>query len=120
MRSPSLSFVTANAQSIQKTETINRLLKKQVGRQRSKLSSSTTNPNNQSKFDEEGDALPDIVEVVPLVPTRLRWVSSIRSGEYVASLGVPVGMEEWKGETRGYPGPRPPLKTRRLERAVVA
>lgn len=106
----------------QKTETINRLLKKQVGRQRSKLSTTTTNPNNQSKTGDDdgiiGDFPATTAALAPFLPTMVRYISSTRGDAYSATFAVPVGMGEM---TRGpsvatgnYPGPRPPLKTRRL------
>lgn len=46
----------------------------------------------------------------------------MKSGEYIEMIGVPVGRKELGGGIieagKGYPGPRPPLKTRRLERVV--
>ncbi|KAK4703303.1 Ino eighty subunit 2, partial [Phenoliferia sp. Uapishka_3] len=104
----------------EKTETINRLLKKQVGRQRSKLSTSVVNPNNQSKADgDDGDnTLPQTTVAYiapPAIPTMVRWTSSIKSGEYKAEFAVPLGMGELvKSAHKGYPGPRPPPKTRRV------
>lgn len=57
-----------------------------------------------------------------------RWISSIKSGEYKSVMVLPVGRSELgkggggesgSGKGMGYPGPRPPLKTRRFEKSVV-
>lgn len=116
----------------QKTETINRLLKKQVGKTtgkskgKSKLSSTTTN-NQSGGGTEDGDDAPGATPAFvapPAIPTTSRWVSSIKSGEYSVVLALPPGppmrRELGGGEAPKepvYPGPRPPLKTRRLARA---
>lgn len=59
--------------------------------------------------------MPEVYVPPPVVPRMLRWTSSVRSGEYVTSLAVPVDNGEMAAApARPYPGPRPPLKTRRL------
>ncbi|GAA5912011.1 PAPA-1-like domain-containing protein [Sporobolomyces salmoneus] len=92
-----------------KTETINRLLKKQVGKAptpsasaaqakkagKSKLSKSITASGDGS--DEEGgeQGAPVVEEPVQVFvkPSVARWVSSIREGEFKFSYSVPEGRE---------------------------
>lgn len=108
---------------MQKTDTINRLLKKQVGRQKSKLSTVSTPQDSGPKPLASARAAQ--LPMLPAIPTRYHYLSSTKSGEYVALLGIPVvDMTERRflaGQIAPaeivYPGPRPPLKTRRFAKA---
>jgi Ino eighty subunit 2 len=100
----------------QKQETINRLLKKQVGRNKS--------GSKKPGHDTGGTSTPQQHQAVaPVVlPTMFRYVSSIKSGEFVTSYSTPIGQEAKLERVRAvvqYPGPRPPPVTRRLDRQAA-
>jgi hypothetical protein len=113
---------------VQKQETINRLLKKQTGkgvgrgngRAKGKKSGAAT-----PALDDDGAETPVPVIAVPVLPPPppigYRHVSSIRSGEFGVVLRVPLGKEDRFAPrtAAGYPGPRPPLKTRHLTAAAA-
>ncbi|GAA5829840.1 hypothetical protein JCM5353_003429 [Sporobolomyces roseus] len=93
----------------EKTETINRLLKKQVGKApstnptskkagKSKLSKSINADGSEEGGDGEGEGIEEIgrqeEEVKVFVkPSVARWVSSIKSGEFAYTYSVPEGRE---------------------------
>lgn len=96
----------------EKTETINRLLKKQVGKAPStNPSTSTSKKAGKSKLSKSfnadgseeggGEGEGEIDEVarqeeevkVFIKPSVARWVSSIKSGEFSYSYSVPEGRE---------------------------
>ncbi|SCZ97347.1 BZ3500_MvSof-1268-A1-R1_Chr4-2g07153 [Microbotryum saponariae] len=106
----------------EKTETINRLLKKQVGRQNNRGGKASAKnagqPNNLSHADAVGPRTPGATLEAARPPTGLRWVSSIKTGEFKNVLMLPVGIVEGFGADpkvfKGYPGPRPPPQSRDL------
>lgn len=113
----------------EKTETIDRLLKKQIGKKSggsSRLAAATKVVRDDSTgLVTSGDAASD----APVrIPTMFRWVSSIKDGQYKELWNVPVELEnkfswpERKIQESGqqppevkYPPPRPPPKTRMLK-----
>lgn len=123
----------------EKTETIDRLLKKQIGRKSggggSRLAAATKVSREDQNFtmaiptgvDAEGNPIPTDATPVRL-PTMFRWVSSIKDGVYKELWNVPLNLEgkfDWPNnkieetnqlppETR-YPPPRPPPPTRMLK-----
>jgi Ino eighty subunit 2 len=125
----------------EKTETIDRLLKKQIGRKSggggSRLAAATKVNRDDPHFsavvstsgavDENGNPISD--DGVPVrLPTSFRWISSIKDGEYKELWNVPLSLEDkftWpekKIQETGqqssevkYPPPRPPPVTRMLK-----
>lgn len=99
----------------EKTETINRLLKKQVGKAptpsaaaanakkagKSKLSKSITADGSEEGDEGEGEGEQQVEEPVVEVfvkPSVARWVSSVRDGEFKFTYSVPEGRELVKGD----------------------
>lgn len=110
----------------EKTETIDRLLKKQIGKKSdggtSRLAAATKVVREDIDVNGSADGAP------ARVPTMIRWVSSIKDGQYKELWGVPVELEtkyQWpeksiqetgqKPPEVHYPPPRPPPKTRMLK-----
>ncbi|WAQ91073.1 hypothetical protein PtA15_13A474 [Puccinia triticina] len=107
----------------EKTETINRLLKGQVG----KAKGSTKTAGRPIDTTEENANQVVKVQAATPLPTMIRRFSSIRSGEYVASLSIPSSiLKEHEDHIFFsptskvvYPPPvRPPPKTWRLVNGV--
>lgn len=114
----------------EKTETIDRLLKKQIGKKSggggSRLAAATKVVWDESTgLVTSGDAGN---EAPVRIPTMFRWVSSIKDGKYKELWNVPLDLEskftwpERKIQESGqqpvevrYPPPRPPPKTRMLK-----
>lgn len=114
----------------EKTETIDRLLKKQIGKKSggggSRLAAATKVVRDESTgLVTNADGA---VDVPARIPTMFRWVSSIKDGQYKELWSVPVDMESrfsWpdkKIQETGqqpplvhYPPPRPPPKVRMLK-----
>lgn len=104
----------------QKQETINRLLKKQTGKKGGKRGTGgTATPANEDDSKATGTSTPALLPAAvrpPPIPIGYRHISSTKSGAFGYVLAVPTGKEAafvTKVAT-GYPGPRPPLKTKRL------
>lgn len=113
----------------EKTETIDRLLKKQIGKKSGGGTSriaAATKVTRDDAVDANGNAIPG----APVhVPTMIRWVSSIKDGQYRELWNVPVELEgkyTWPEKTKiqetgqappavHYPPPRPPPPTRMLK-----
>ncbi|CAD6586499.1 MAG: hypothetical protein CYPHOPRED_003561 [Cyphobasidiales sp. Tagirdzhanova-0007] len=134
----------------EKQETIERLLKKPIGR---RGGASTSRIAAATKVDRSSTALvlpimggvaedgqviaPSelALHVQATLPTLFRWISSTKDGDYKEIWGVPIGSEEqfqWPvtagpkvkemdGLTSGviYPPPRPPPRTRLLEKVAA-
>ncbi|KAA1068661.1 hypothetical protein PGT21_017694 [Puccinia graminis f. sp. tritici] len=107
----------------EKTETINRLLKGQVG----KAKGSTKTAGRPIDTTEDNTNQVVKAPAVPVLPTMIRRVSSIRSGEYIASLNIPSSiLKEHEdhfllrpSSKVVYPPPlRPPPKTWKLVNGV--
>jgi len=115
----------------EKTETIDRLLKKQIGKKSggggSRLAAATKVVRDESTglVTTGGDAAS---EAPVRIPTMFRWVSTIKDGHYKELFSVPVDLEgkftwpEQKVQESGqqppevrYPAARPPPKTRMLK-----
>jgi len=108
----------------EKTETINRLLKGQIGkagRGSSKATGGAIDPAEENSSQVVKAPAP------PPLPTMIRSISSIRSGEYVASLSIPASLLKdhedhfaVKPATKVvYPPPvRPPPNTWKLVNGV--
>ena len=97
---------------MQKQETINRLLKKQVGKVKK-----GTKKSDDAEGDEDSNVpTAPVTPPPPAIPTMYRWVSSIRQDNYTSLLAIPLSKIEVYQSLKApsYPGPRPPPKTRRL------
>ncbi|KAH8915927.1 hypothetical protein BT69DRAFT_831559 [Atractiella rhizophila] len=107
----------------EKQETINRLLKKQVGKSASRKSGMGTEAEDDRGGKSQRVFVPQ--------PKSYRYIASIKSGEYKATLSAPTGWEQRlsasklvqvleDGPKPGqiiYPPPRPPPETRRFLKA---
>lgn len=110
----------------EKTETIDRLLKKQIGKKggggTSRIAAATKVVRDDGLDENAAPGAP------PRIPTMFRWVSSIKDGQYKELWNVPVDLEnrfswpEKKIQETGqaapevrYPPPRPPPPTRMLK-----
>lgn len=125
---------------MQKQETIERLLKKPIGRRSgastsriaaaTKVDRSAINLPVAGGVDASGQAV-SVATAPAVLPTMFRWISSIKDGEYKETWAVPMSLEDrfaWpsrsgtdsaeaKAAQITYPGPRPPPKTRLLNKA---
>ncbi|PLW23181.1 hypothetical protein PCASD_14839 [Puccinia coronata f. sp. avenae] len=108
----------------EKTETINRLLKGQIGKAGR---ASTKTAGGAIDTAEENANQVVKAPAPPPLPTMLRTISSIRSGEYVASLSIPSAILKNQQDhfvlssspKVVYPPPvRPPPKTWKLVNGV--
>ncbi|GAA5944860.1 PAPA-1-like domain-containing protein [Sporobolomyces koalae] len=105
----------------EKTETINRLLKKQVGKAPSTTAASTAKKAGKSKLSksitadagsgDEEDERPVVEEPVKVFikPTVARWISSIKDGEFRYSYSVPEGREIRSTRAAQAAAPEPKL-----------
>lgn len=104
--------ILANSNMQQKQETINRLLKKQVGKAKKNAKKS----DDADGDEDSGVPTAPVTPPPPTVPIMYRWISSTRDGNYASILAVPLSKTEEYQTIRAptYPGPRVPLKTRKL------
>ena len=120
----------------EKQETIERLLKKPIGKKSgggtSRLAAQTKVDRDLIPTDDKGvdaDGNPVTSQQIHF-PTSYRWISSVKDGTYRSSWSVPIGLQdrfEWQplkvikeiGSTPiadiTYPPPRPPPQMRMLK-----